>query len=97
MDEARGLYLRACEVWEEERSVPLDPEWRERRGETGQAAFTGLASLLLEHEGADSPSFRDAYARLQRYKARTLLEHMRGPGPAGSSAAATSGLHVAAE
>ena len=82
VDEARGLYLRACEVWEEERSVPLDPEWRERRGETGQAAFTGLASLLLEHEGADSPSFRDAYARLQRYKARTLLEHMRGPGPA---------------
>lgn len=81
-DSALALYTRAAAVWEAERGLSLDPEWREQRGVTGRLLYTGLASLLLSHP-ANRPAgarMREAFDRLQVFKARTLLERMLGPG-----------------
>lgn len=74
-DSAMNCYRQASEVWEHERSVPLDPEWRERRGIAGQAIYTELAGLMISQENG----VQRAYELLQRFKARTLLERMVGP------------------
>ena len=81
-DSARALLDRAVAVWEGERGVPLDPEWREQRGVSGQMVFTDRADLLLEGDPAIPASARAAAAfdLLQRFKTRTLLERMLGPG-----------------
>ena len=81
-DSALVFYRRAAELWERERGVPLDPEWRERRGIAGQAIYTELADLIMteaERDGQPADSRRQAYELLQAFKARTLLERMRGP------------------
>jgi tetratricopeptide (TPR) repeat protein len=90
-DSALALLHRAVSVWEGERQVPLDPEWREQRGATGQMLFTDLAGLVLEGASPLPPAARTAAAfdLLQRFKTRTLLERMLGPGAYGSGSAAS--------
>jgi tetratricopeptide (TPR) repeat protein len=76
------VHLRQAQrLWEDLRSVPRDPQWREQRGSLGSAIHLDLAALLLE-EPAEWPEFARASAAfdaLQGYKARTLLERMLGP------------------
>lgn len=73
---------RAAAYWEEIRKIPLDPRWRERRGEAGRQIFTELAARYLEFadEMADKAAPAAAFDCLQAFKARTLLERMVGPG-----------------
>lgn len=80
-DSALVLVERAARLWEEERSIPADPRWRERRGTAGRAVFGDLAASYLDDPHRADP-LRDAFDRLQLYKARTLLERMTGPGSA---------------
>ena len=81
-DSALVLLEQASRAWESDRSLPLDPEWRERRGASSRMLSTDLAALLLDEppEVAESERVRAAFDRLQRFKARTLLERMLGPG-----------------
>ncbi len=80
-DSALVRLQRARLRWQDLRSVPRDPQWREQRGSLGSAIHLDLAALLLEHP-ADTPPAertRTAFDTLQGYKARTLLERMLGP------------------
>lgn len=85
-DSALALLERAAAHWESDRGAPLDPKWREQRGAWSRTIYTELAVLLLDVEG-DLPEFeriRNAFDRLQVFKARTLMERVRGPSsPAG--------------
>ena len=81
-DSAVACLERGVAVWERCREVPMDPTWRENRGAAGVLVYTQLADLLLDH-----PASRDSLERiqrtfdiLQRFKSRTLLERMLGPG-----------------
>ena len=80
-DSASARLQRARLRWEDLRSVPRDPQWREQRGSVGSAIHLDLAALLLEHPAALAPETRTraAFDTLQGYKARTLLERMLGP------------------
>ena len=80
-DSALVRLQQARQRWQDLRSVPRDPQWREQRGSLGSAIHLDLAALLLEHP-ADAPPTertRTAFDTLQGYKARTLLERMLGP------------------
>jgi hypothetical protein len=74
-DSARALLATAQACWEEERSLPADPEWRERRGADAQRLFDLTIGLAL-----DDGDLAGAFAAAQRYKARTLRERLLGPG-----------------
>ncbi len=81
-DSALACYQRAAAVWERERRVPLDPNWRERRGIAGRTIYTELAGLILDQAsraGNLEVGHKKAYAILQQFKARTLLERLHGP------------------
>lgn len=89
-DSARAALERAVVVWERERSLPRDPEWRAQRGSLGRRVHTELAALRLHHPPTEAfeARVRRAYDGLRRYKARVLLETMTGPAdevPAGPS------------
>lgn len=73
--EARASLERAAEIWDQERGLPLDPDWRAERGAAGREVFVRLARYLAGDEGCTA-----AFDRLQRAKARTLQEQVRGPG-----------------
>lgn len=94
-DSALASLEEAARAWEEQRGIPLDPRWREQRGAAGHLLYAELADLTLGPGAvvADLARVRDAFDRLQAFKARTLLERMAGPGaepPArGASDAAT--------
>lgn len=83
LDSTLAMLRRAHSVWEADRRLPLDPQWRELRGAMANELFAQLAALALEYPPATPPAerIRDAFALLQAYKARTLLERMHGPGP----------------
>jgi tetratricopeptide (TPR) repeat protein len=70
-DSARASLQQAAMLWEAERSVPRDPEWREQRGLAGRMIGTELSARVLATEGAGA-----AYETAQLFKARTLLERM---------------------
>ncbi|MBC8367037.1 CHAT domain-containing protein [bacterium] len=74
-DSAFTLYSLSARVWESDRRLLLDPDWRERRGSSGRRIFTDLAKLMI----AQGERI-EAFERLQAYKGRTLLERMLGPG-----------------
>jgi tetratricopeptide (TPR) repeat protein len=75
-DSSRAILVRAMDAWERVRDVPRTPEWREARGAEGARVHTEWARQELAAGG----SLAGIFARLQRYKARTLLERMLGPG-----------------
>lgn len=75
-------HLRLAQLaWEELRTVPRDPRWREQRGALGGEIHLELARLLACHPPASPPDerVRAAFDALQRYKARTLRERLLGP------------------
>ncbi len=91
-DRARDALIEAASRWEDQRALLTDPEWREQRGARGARIFTELADLLMAAPESGEPASEavreDVYSRLQRYKARTLLERLTGPdgGPPDSTA-----------
>jgi CHAT domain-containing protein/tetratricopeptide (TPR) repeat protein len=80
-DSALALLRAATAVWEAERGLPVDPEWREQRGLTATAVRQQLGSLLLEYptDLSATERARAAFDAVQVFKARTLLERMTGP------------------
>ncbi len=75
------VYLRqAADSWEAMRSRPDDPMWREQRAELGSAIHGALADLLLEHPAQLPVAARRerAFAFLQRFRSRALIERMLG-------------------
>lgn len=81
-DSASVLLRRGLRLWEADRGLPLDPEWREQRGAAAKELFTQLTWLTL-HRPSERPReerIREAFDALQIYKARTLLERIMGPG-----------------
>jgi tetratricopeptide (TPR) repeat protein len=81
-DSAFALLRLGVELWEADRGLPLDPEWREQRGALARELFTQLTWLIVHHPPgrAREERVREAFDVLQAYKARTLLERMLGPG-----------------
>jgi len=80
-DSALARLRQARRNWEELRTVPRDPRWREQRGALGSDIHLDLARLLLRHPAGapEAARRRAAFDMLQRYKARTLSERMLGP------------------
>ncbi|MCK9995228.1 MAG: CHAT domain-containing protein [Candidatus Krumholzibacteria bacterium] len=83
-DQARALSLlqRASDSWLRQRSLPVDPYWREVYGTQSRNITTRLASLLLRDGLSDQPDqgMARAFDAVQIFKARTLQERMAGPG-----------------
>ena len=91
------VWLRSArDAWQEERSVPKDPEWREERGATGRLVSTDLADILLDHPASHSYTARvkDAHAAVRGFKARTLLERRLGPAQAVQKEASNETLEL---
>nr|MEE4269613.1 CHAT domain-containing tetratricopeptide repeat protein [Candidatus Krumholzibacteria bacterium] len=86
----RSALERAAEIWDQERGLPLDPDWRAERGAAGREVFVRLARYLARDEGCAA-----AFDRLQRAKARTLQEQVRGPGLTEGSLAGSEPVKVA--
>jgi len=83
-DSSRTALSRAVECWETARDVPLDPAWREQRGSAGSEVYTEWARLQFELAAkSDKAKIQaEVFLQLQRFKARTLIERMYGPGSA---------------
>jgi tetratricopeptide (TPR) repeat protein len=81
-DSALACLRRSADVWEEARDVPTDREWREQRGEGARLLYTQLADLTLDapSSGNTQEQAREAFVELQQFKARAILESVRGPG-----------------
>ncbi len=81
-DSALVLLRRGAEVWEAERGLPRDAQWREQRGAAAHFLYCELAAALLApRDGlSEAERRREAFDQLQRFKARTLQERMLGPG-----------------
>jgi len=81
-DSSLVLLTRASQVWEAERSLPSDPEWREQRGALGSRIHTDWAvqRLVTTDRGLGDDPLPEVFRRMQKFKGRTLLERMRGPG-----------------
>ncbi|MCP4548136.1 MAG: CHAT domain-containing protein [bacterium] len=81
-DSSLVVLHEAAAIWELERGLPLDPVWREQRGQLGRLLYTDLALQLLSPERPveERQRRREAFDQLQSFKARTLLERMLGPG-----------------
>ncbi len=80
-DRALALLREALGVWEVERGLPADPEWREVRGVVAADVVASLGRLLLVLPPDASPAerARHAFDAVQAFKARTLMERMLGP------------------
>ena len=72
-DSAGIAFGQAILAWERLRGRPDDPTWREHRGAVGDLFAEAAANLLT---GGD---LAEAFALVQRAKARTLQERMMGP------------------
>jgi len=74
--DSAGARLDAAQrLWEQERSLPADPRWRERRGAEAQRLFELRLGLAMASSDPEA-----AFDAAQRYKARTMLERILGPG-----------------
>jgi len=74
-DSARAHLESATIIWNEERGLPLDPQWREERGSVGRTIYCRLAEEIAATEGEEK-----AFEKLQLFKARVLRERRWGPG-----------------
>ncbi len=81
-DSALAAFDTAVALWDDARAVPEDPAWRERRGLAAGDLFAHAVAAHLDEPRAAPLADRQAAAfeLLTRYKARTLLERMFGPG-----------------
>jgi len=86
-DSAREAFAEAIASWEQVRSWPSDPVWREHRGTISGSLFALATAALLAGPADDPPDLRlsVAWACAQRHKARTLQERRQGPGIRGSA------------
>lgn len=80
-DSAEAALVRGLRHWETLRTLPRDPQWRERRGALGQSLHHELARLWLRETPPvpRSTRVRQSFELLAGYKARTLSERIRGP------------------
>jgi len=76
LDSALVAFDEAVALWEADRELPADPSWREQRSHDASELFAYVVSARMAN--GDTAA---AYAHLQSYKARTLLERMMGPRP----------------
>jgi len=67
-------------VWESDRQLPLDPEWRESLGTWTRRFSSELAWLRWRRADEPRAGFAQVFATVQTFKARTLLERSLGPG-----------------
>ena len=88
-DSAAAAIVRATDVWERSRAHLSDPEYREVRGEQAHVLMTEAIGAALARPGGGAAA---AFAILQRFKTRTLLEHLVAP--AALAAAAPPGQDV---
>ena len=90
---ARVRLEQAAREWEGGRTLSSDPEWRERRADV-QLLGEKLVVALLADSGTTDRSGRieAAFAAAQRFKARTLVERMRGLGSVPDSLSPTIGV-----
>jgi tetratricopeptide (TPR) repeat protein len=80
-ERALDLLIKASGLWETLRQLPFEPEWRERWSEAARRLYTNLAACLLEIPAEpETDRTRQAFDRMQAFKARTLQERMLGPG-----------------
>jgi hypothetical protein len=79
---ARDAIAHGTEVWERSRSNASGLEFREVRGEQAHALMIEAIGEALAGPGAADERLAEAFAILQRFKTRTLLEHLAGPGAA---------------
>ncbi len=79
-DSAMVVLRRAVNVWESERALPDDRIWRERRGAAGHQIYTQWAALRVGPQDREGPRVEQAFGELQRFKARSLIEVLAGPG-----------------
>lgn len=95
-DSSRAMLEQASAVWEAERRVSANPDWRETRGALGRFIFTDLAAAWLASSAArgDSDRLAKTFDRLQTFKARTLLDRMRGPQTGATAAGGGSDRHL---
>lgn len=78
---ALATLREAARVWELQRAVPADPEWRAERGARGREVFAGLARLQLAGELRNERRVRAVFDEIQRFQGRTLAERILGPRP----------------
>ncbi len=89
-DEAMALFARASMAWERSRRSTPDAGWREiRDAEVVARLAAAEAELQLVHPTTMPRADREAraFATLQRYKTRTLLERLHAPNAPMPSAA----------
>jgi len=79
-DSALAAYREAALLWERARGAMGVVDWREHYDDAA-AEFAGTyAALLLDpaRGGSDDARTREAFAALQRFRSRTILERVRG-------------------
>ncbi len=76
--EAKVAFDSACAVWERQRGRPADPEWRSSVWASPGSLRLAYTSFLLSWPPAEPETTRigAAYARLQQFRSRTLLEQV---------------------
>lgn len=90
LPEARRAADHAVRWWEASRTRISDPEVREFRGEMGRDLMAEVVEMELAAGGDDAA--RRAFASVQRFKTRTLLERATGPPSAARPALAWGDL-----
>jgi tetratricopeptide (TPR) repeat protein len=88
LDSALVWYRDAVAAWEAARRGTAEASWREAF-DNAAGDFSGeLATLLLEpaRGGSAESRAREAFAAMQRFRSRTLLERVLGPGAAATAA-----------
>jgi tetratricopeptide (TPR) repeat protein len=80
---ALALLRDAALAWEDTRTTPMDPEWREQRGVSGRLVYTQLSALILDgidldDAGPGCAAVGRAFDAVQVFKARTLAERIGG-------------------
>jgi len=96
-ERARATLREAAAVWERQRTVPRDPEWRAERGAHGREIFADLAILELERDrGTADERARAAFDLVQPFKARVLYERLSGVASASAPALAPPRVTLAA-
>jgi len=77
-EEALARLREAARAWEDIRTTPLNPEWREQFGATGRLVYAQLAALILGGGEPGAGAIREAFDSVQIFKARTLAERIHG-------------------
>jgi CHAT domain-containing protein/tetratricopeptide (TPR) repeat protein len=87
-DSAIAVYRGAAALWEKARSAMSEAEWREHYDDAASQFAGAYATLLLDpaRGGTADARAREAFAVLQGFRSRTLLERVLGPKAAATPA-----------